>query len=380
MKMNFKEQIGDTRPYWKVAVSLLFSVASTVLFLVVGYKLLVYFMPFVVGWVISAIAYPVVNWLERRVKLRRRIGTALMIILVLAGVVLLIYLAVNKLLQEVATLSENMPQMYQDFENGLRHIGNGMNGFFKMLPESLREAGSEFMSNLDQTAGNVVSHMSAPTVAAAGNLAKRIPSLLISTIVAFVSAYFFTADRDRVLAWMKQVAPDAIVSRMTMVTDNLKYAIGGYLKAQFKIMVVVFVILLVGFLLMGIHFSFLLALLIALLDFLPFFGTGTALIPWGLYKLLTGSFTTLAGLVVLYAVTQVVRQLIQPKLVGDSIGLSPLLTLIFIYIGYRSGGIFGMIFAVPVGLILINLYKAGAFDYILDDVKILAEGVLSLRN
>ena len=86
------------------------------------------------------------------------------------------------------------------------------------------------------------------------------------------------------------------------------------------------------------------------------------------------------GLLVLYGVTQLVRQLIQPKLVGDSLGMNPLLTLVFLFVGYRTGGLFGMIFAVPVGLIVINLYKAGAFDYILDDVRILAEGVLSLRR
>ena len=87
-----------------------------------------------------------------------------------------------------------------------------------------------------------------------------------------------------------------------------------------------------------------------------------------------------AGLIVLYGITQLVRQLIQPKLVGDSMGMKPLVTLVFLYAGYRIGGVFGMIFAVPVGLIAINLYKAGAFDYILVDVKILLEGVLSLRN
>ena len=86
------------------------------------------------------------------------------------------------------------------------------------------------------------------------------------------------------------------------------------------------------------------------------------------------------ALVVLYGVTQLVRQLIQPKLVGDSIGLTPLFTLVLLYTGYRVEGIFGMIVAVPIGLIVVNLYKAGAFDYILDDVKILADGVLSLRK
>ncbi len=130
----------------------------------------------------------------------------------------------------------------------------------------------------------------------------------------------------------------------------------------------------------GIHYSILLALGIAFLDFLPFFGTGTALIPWGIYKFLVGDYRTLVALAILYGVTQLVRQLIQPKLVGDSMGLNPLYTLFLLYLGYRLGSVLGMIFAVPLGLIVINLYKAGAFDYILDDVKILTEGILSLRN
>ena len=83
---------------------------------------------------------------------------------------------------------------------------------------------------------------------------------------------------------------------------------------------------------------------------------------------------------ILYGVTQLVRQLIQPKLVGDSMGLNPLYTLFLLYLGYRLGSVLGMIFAVPAGLIVMNLYKAGAFDYILDDVEILVEGILSLRN
>ena len=223
-------------------------------------------------------------------------------------------------------------------------------------------------------------NISTPTVTAAGKLAKKIPSILVAIIVTFISAYFFIADRDEVLHFAKRITPEPIVRRMTMISDNLKYAVGGYFKAQFKIMAVVFLLLSAGFLIMGLNFTFLLAILIAFLDFLPFFGTGTALLPWAIYKFLVGNYKMAVGLLVLYGVTQLVRQLIQPKLVGDSIGMNPLLTLVFLYIGYKAGGIFGMIFAVPAGLIVINLYKAGAFDYILDDMRILAEGVLSLRE
>ena len=85
-------------------------------------------------------------------------------------------------------------------------------------------------------------------------------------------------------------------------------------------------------------------------------------------------------LLIIYVTTQVVRQLIQPKLVGDEVGLKPLPTLLLIYVGYKLGGFLWMILAVPLGMILINMYKSGGFDYILDDVKILVKGIKSLRE
>ena len=368
MEMNFKEKMGDNRPYWKVTVSLAFSLAGTVLFLVAGYKLMIFFMPFVIGWVIAAIAAPLVNLLEQKLKIVRKLGSALIIIAVLAGIVFLVYLLASTLRKEVQTLIWDMPSMYQDLEAGFQEIGEGMQGLHKRLPKGIGEAFSGLLSNLDKQAGSIVGNISTPTVTAAGKFAKKIPSILVAIIVTFISAYFFIADRDEVLHFAKRITPEPIVRRMTMISDNLKYAVGGYFKAQFKIMAVVFLLLSAGFLIMGLNFTFLLAILIAFLDFLPFFGTGTALLPWAIYKFLVGNYKMAAGLLVLYGVTQLVRQLIQPKLVGDSIGMNPLLTLVFLYIGYKAGGIFGMIFAVPAGLIVINLYKAGAFDYILDDI------------
>ena len=380
METNFKEQLHDTRPYWKVIVSLTFSLIATILFIYVGFRLLGFFMPFVIGWFISYIASPIVNWLEKRVKIVKKLGSALIIIAVLGAVGILVYFIGSKLWREIASLIQNMPKMYQDLESGFGEIGSSLNGVFKVLPAGLQDAWHTMTSNLDKTMGDWMGRISEPTVAAAGNVAKRIPSVLIATIVTFISAYFFIAERDEVIEWAKKVSPEPVVRRMSMVIDNLKFAVGGYFKAQFKIMGVVCLILVIGFVILKVHFYFLLALLIAFLDFLPFFGTGTALIPWALYKLLVKDYRMVVGLIILYGVTQLVRQLIQPKLVGDSMGMRPLPTLLFLYIGYKAGGIFGMIFAVPIGMIVINLYKAGAFDYILEDVKILMEGILSLRE
>ena len=367
--------LNDNRPFWKIAVSLALSLIGTILFIYFGYMFLGFFMPFVIGWFISYVASPIVKWLERRLKIVKKLGSAMIIILVLAGVILLVYFVGSRIWRECMALIQ-----YEELETGLRQIGDNLNVVFERLPEAVQNAWYQMIDNLDQAMGALMQQISEPTVTAASNFVKRIPSILIGFIVTIISAYFFIAEREMVIEWAKKVSPDPIVRRMSMVMANLKYAVGGYFKAQFKIMLVIFVILLAGFSLIGIHFSILLAIGIAFLDFLPFFGTGTALIPWAVYKFMVGDYRMVVALVIIYVVSQLVHQLIQPKLVGDSIGLNPLFTLVLIYIGYKIGSVFGMIFAVPVGMIVLNLYKAGAFDYILDDVMLLTKRIMDLRE
>ena len=104
MQTNFKEQLHDERPYWKVIVSLAVSLIGTILFIYVGYRLLAFFMPFVIGWFLAYVASPLVNWLEKRVRIVKKLGSALIIILVLAGVGLLCYFLGSKLWQEIRAL------------------------------------------------------------------------------------------------------------------------------------------------------------------------------------------------------------------------------------------------------------------------------------
>lgn len=370
----------NRRPYWQVAVSLVFSLLATAAFIIIGVKAIVFFMPFVIGWCISAIAAPVVNWLEKHFKIVKKLGSALIVVLVIGLIVLVIYLAVSRLVTEIGDLLKNMPDLYDQLARGLTQIGRSMSGLFARLPEEVRSGFQTMMSNLNEYIGKLISKMGEPTVTAAGNLAMRLPFFLVSVLVSVISAYFFTVERDEVLSWAKKVMPQAVVKRMTLVMDNLRYAVGGYFKAQFKIMGVVFLILMMGLALLKINYFALIAFLIAFLDFLPFFGTGTAMIPWALYKFLVGDYKTAILLFVLYAVTQLVRQVLQPKLVADSMGMNPLVTLLLLYVGYRVSSVLGLILSVPIGMVVINMYQAGAFDYIFDDARILVDGVLRLRE
>lgn len=370
----------NRRPYWQVALRLLFSLLATVAFIIIGVKLIGFLIPFVLGWLIAAVAAPLVNWLERRLKIVKKLGSALIVIFVIALIVLALYFGISRLVSEINGLVQSFPLMYAQFEAGLSQIGDTLSGVFDRLPNGLQNGLNAVVQNLDQYMGNLVSNISEPTVEAAGNIAKRVPYYLISFVVAVMSAYFFIVQREDVLVWMKSVAPESVQKRMTLVMDNLKYAVGGYFKAQLKIMVVVFLILLAGLGFLGIGYFAFVAFLIAFLDFLPFFGTGTAMIPWAAYKFFMGDYKTTAALIVIYVITQVVRQLLQPKLVGDSVGLNPLVTLLLLYVGYRMGGVIWMILAVPIGMVIINMWKAGAFDYIIDDVKILIAGIVGLRE
>lgn len=370
----------NMRPYWQVAVSLVFSILATAAFIYLGIRAIFFLMPFVIGWIISAIAAPLVNWLERRFNIVKKLGSALIVILVIGLIVTGIYFAISRIAIEIGDLIKNIPEMYEQLENGLRQIGGTMSGLFEKLPQGIQNGWNSFVANLDEYLTELITKISDPAVTAAGNFAKRLPFYLVSLIVSILSAYFFTSQREEVLSWMKRIAPKSVEKRMTLVMDNLRYAVGGYFKAQFKIMGVVFLILLIGLAFLGVRYYVLVAFLISFLDFLPFFGTGTAMIPWGLYKFLMGDYKDAIILIVLYAVTQIIRQLLQPKLVADSVGMNPLVTLLLLYIGYRMGSVIGMILAIPLGMVLINMLQAGAFDYILDDVWILVDGILKLRE
>ncbi len=189
----------------------------------------------------------------------------------------------------------------------------------------------------------------------------------------FLAAYFFVADKERISRIIRMVVPKSLRERWSWIKEIFSKAVGGYFVAQFKIMGVIAAILFVGFLFLGVEFAVLWAVLISLLDFLPFLGTGTVIWPWAAFQLLTGDYYMAAGLMIIYLICLLVHQLLQPKFVGDTVGMDPLMTLFFMFIGYRVSGVFGMIIAIPVGIIFLNLYKAGAFEKMFGDIKELVE-------
>lgn len=369
-----------SRKYLRDIIDILLFLAGAFLVCLLLPKLLVLFMPFVIGWVIAMIANPLVRFMEKKMKIVRKHSSMLIIIGAIALVVTGGYFAISRLARELYGFVGTFPELYAAFLQDLEDTGTNLQGLSSRFPPEIVEKLTELLDMLILSLGDLAGTIGKPTVAAAGSIAKNIPNVLVHVIFAVLSAYFMIAEREKIMQWCREHVPESVRAKWKFIADKFKKAVGGYFKAQFKIMGIVALILLIGFWILKIKYAVLFALLIALLDFLPFFGTGTALIPWALLKVLSGDYQFAVSLIIIYLVSQLVRQLIQPKIVGDTIGLNPLATLFFMYIGYKIGGILAMIIAVPVGMILISLYDAGAFADLIYDVKELAEGLNEFRR
>lgn len=357
------------KKYVKSIIVFFITLLGIVLGILLGIQFLQFFMPFVIGWIIAMIANPLVRILERRLKVARKHTSMVIIIGVLAGVIMVIYFLGVKIGEETRSFLEQAPEMYSEFREEFQDAGKNLESIVNELPQNVQDSLEEAQKDIGDITGQAVGKISQFTVDKAGTFARNIPGILISIIFSILSAYFFIADRDRILEFGRKHTPQIIQEKWSMMAESFRMVFGGYFKAQFKIMAVIGVILFVGMLILKVRFAILVAILVAFLDMLPFLGTGTVLLPWAVFKLLSGDVRYAVGLVILYLVTQLVRRIIEPKLVGDSIGMNPLVTLIFMYIGYRMGGVLGMILAVPVGAIVLNFYKAGTFDRVINGFK-----------
>lgn len=365
---------------WKNLLNIGIFAAEVLLLVFAGPALVRFFLPVIAGWVIAQLSNPLVHFLERHLHIVRKHSSFGIIFGAIFLIVVACYYTVLWAWREAGELVQRLPVYYQALVQGLDRIAENLQGVSERMPPDMRAKIADLTDHATDVLGQVIGGLGSGTVEAAGNAARNIPSVLISFIFVLLFAYFFIAQRERVHRIGKKAIPEKTRRHLKMVWDNLKYAVGGYFRAQFKIMGVVGLLLAAGFLLMRIEYAVLLAAVIALMDFLPMLGTGTALLPWALFCALSDSLPRAAGLLILYAVTQVTRQIIQPKMVGDSIGVDTLTTLFLLFIGYRLYGLLGMIAAVPAGLILIQLYEAGAFEDVTGNVRELIETIEEWRH
>lgn len=368
------------RKYIKAITNLVIALVILLIFIFLVPRLLVFFAPFVAGWVIAWIASPFVQFFESRLKVRRKAGSALVIVLVICMVVGLLYLAGSRLFTELVGLIGALPDIWAGAEQDFNDIAKNLNVIYSRLPIDVQNGFSNVGSRITEFFGNFVGNISSPTISAVGNFAKQLPSILIGIIMSLLSAYLFVAEKNSILVWFRKNTPQSVQDRYRIVKRSLGKAVGGYFKAQLRIEVWMYLLLVIGLVILRVDYAVLIAFLIAFLDFIPFFGTGTVLVPWAVIKILSSDYKLAVGLLIIWGVGQLARQIIQPKIVGDSVGVAPIPTLFLLYIGYRLGGVVGMIIAVPLGLIVFSMYEEGAFDTTKKSIFILVNGINRFRR
>lgn len=365
--------------YGKICLNFLIAILSIVIVVFVVPKVLIFFIPFVIGWIIAWVSNPLIAFFEKKMKIRRKAASATLIVVVIALVFLAIYGVVYYLIHELSGFLNSLPETWLLIQQTFDEVGNKASIIYERLPLEIKQGGKDFFESLSNGIGNFISRLSEPTVDAVGNFAKNLPSVLVSIIMCLLSAYFFIAERESVLEFIKKITPAFIQKKWSIVYDSLANAVGGYVKAQVKIEARIYIILFVGLWILRVRYFALIALLIAIIDIFPIFGMGAILVPWAIIELFQSHYATAIGLMVLWCVGNLVRQIIQPKIVGDSMGMPTIPTLFLIYIGWRFGGVMGMIIAVPLGMLFVNLVKAGVFDTIVESLNILGKDIAAFR-
>jgi len=351
--------------YLKIFCNLAWALVVLLLFLFVLPRVLVFFMPFVVGFILSLIANPMVRFLEKKIKINRKYGTMLIIVCVIAAVVLLGYGIFAGLAIGIRGFMDYLPTMSANAQTEIIAAIDSLENMMQKIPFLQNINVSELEKNVTNTLSGLVVGEDSITVTTLGGIAKSLPNMLVSGVMGLLATYFFIADRDKLAERIRGHLPDSMTERTMQMYAHILKAVGGYFKAQFKIMGVIYVVITIGLILLRVKYAWLIGFGIAFLDMLPVFGTGTVLTPWAIVKFFSGNYGQAVGMLVLYVVSLLVHQLIQPKLIGESIGMNPFATLFFMYIGYQFYGVTGMIIAIPLGMLLINFYKAGAFDRVI---------------
>ncbi len=351
----------------------------TALIIFVLPRALTFFWPFVVAAIIAAIANPLVRFLEKKMKIRRKAGSVVVIVLTLAAVGAACYGIVYLLISEVVGFVTSAPDTWAKVNAAIRNLSLELSHRYALLPAGTKD----FLDNLGEqiydALSNVGSSLGESAAESASNGVKNAPLFLVGIVMCVLASYLFVAEREQIGKFMTRLVPEHVRERYVIVSNTMKSAVGGYFKAQFKIMGFVYIVIFIGFLVLGIKYAFLIALFIAFLDFLPLFGTGFVMWPWALYAVLQRDYKFAVGMMIVWGLSQLVRQLIQPKLVGDTIGMPAIPTLLLLYVGFRVGNALGLIIAVPVGMIVYNLYKAGLFSNFIYSTRMLFSDFRKMR-
>lgn len=340
-------------PYRRAAYLVLYiGLGAVALYVLLRYALPV-LLPFFLAFAVASLLRRPARTVSRRFHLPLKVASVLLTVFTMVGLVGLFFAASAAAAEQLGALAKGLMTGENDILEGISSVFRRFSAFLDALPflgdggrtgetagGTVGEAVGETLSELLR---NALLSLAARLPAIAAKMVSLVPQVLFSSVVTILSAVYFSADYEKLVSYVKEKGrglPRKILRELYGQTGK---TIAKYLRAYFILFLFTFAELFLGFILLRYKYAFLLALLTALVDILPVLGTGTVLLPWAAYLFFAGNVGGMAGLLVLYGVVTVLRQLLEPRIVGAGIGMSPLLSLFSMYVGARLFGIAGLL-------------------------------------
>lgn len=304
-------------------------------------------IPFLIAFLLAKAVWPAVRFLNQTIKIPRTWAASFMLALYFGIFLGILWIISGKLVEQLDFFVDKIPE-YVDM------ICSYFNGVCSELDHLLHLESGSVMGQLKIMAegaeDNLVSFVMPYVMTSSVPVVKWLVEFFTVSTIAVLSAVLIIGERDRIRKWRNETM---FRREIAWIGRRMGAVCGAYLKVEGIIMLMTTVLCMVGLTLMGNPYGILLGGIIGILDALPLFGTGTVFIPWIVFKLIQGEFLSATYLAVLYGICYFLREIMEARLLGDRIGLSPLQTMAAMYIGLKLFGIFGL-FLGPIGWILVK--------------------------
>lgn len=348
---------------WKKAAAVIFcvSAAAFAAWFTLRY-LFSALLPFIIAAIIAAVVRPLAIKICEKNNMSVRIVSAGLVFLLLGIVTLACSFGIRRLITELGELAAGinedgnavgeMLSALVEMTNGLGERIAGL--FHRGRAEDVSVLGDQINEWLTEMFNNAVNAIGARLPGLISSIVAALPGLLLGLTVTVISAFYFALDRDRIISAISSILPDGTKKALPHIKKEAAQTAASYIRAYSLILFMTFAEVFFGLSVIGVDYSFIIALITALVDFLPVFGVGTILIPWAIACFLLQNVSRGIGLLILYLAVVIIRQFTEPKIVGGTLGIHPLLTLFAMYLGFRLLGVIGMI----IGPVIVTVARA----------------------
>lgn len=342
--------------YHRIGKKILYTVmGALVAYLFIKY-LISYAAPFILAWIIASGLQIIVKWLHEKLQMKRGIATMLSMVTVLSGISWGISAIGRKFLVQANHLYQRIPLYREEIFETFNNISDKTKHIFSTLPFN---SAISLEKTVDQLLQNVTSFLGSFVSKGSINVVSKLPNIFFLIIIMLLSIFFMTRDYIVIQKFMAAQIPEGMREKSKIFKDDLITALGGYVRTQLILMCITMSICLIGFLLLGVNSAILLAALIGVVDALPIFGSGLFLIPWAIYNLILGKYSLAIGLASIYGLIVIVRQVVEPRVLSNQIGVYTLVTIMAMYIGLRMIGVLGLIIGPILVIVLQTFQKVG---------------------